>query len=61
MVQRLTYRSRHSYATKSNQHRIVKTPGLWEVGLPDHQEESKWPKMSYYWQENSRDPSPETN
>ncbi|CAH8267103.1 unnamed protein product [Arabidopsis lyrata] len=27
MVQRLVYRSRHSYATKSNQHRIVKTPG----------------------------------
>ncbi|KAB2633516.1 60S ribosomal protein L34-like [Pyrus ussuriensis x Pyrus communis] len=27
MVQRLTYRTRHSYATKSNQHRIVKTPG----------------------------------
>ncbi|XP_056850219.1 60S ribosomal protein L34-1-like [Raphanus sativus] len=28
MVQRLVYRSRHSYATKSNQHRILKTPGL---------------------------------
>lgn len=28
MVQRLTYRKRHSYATKSNQHRIVKTPGM---------------------------------
>eukprot|EP00252_Welwitschia_mirabilis_P006811 TRINITY_DN1770_c1_g1_i1.p2 TRINITY_DN1770_c1_g1~~TRINITY_DN1770_c1_g1_i1.p2 ORF type:complete len:121 (-),score=16.29 TRINITY_DN1770_c1_g1_i1:185-547(-) len=27
MVQRLTYRKRHSYATKSNQRRIVKTPG----------------------------------
>ncbi|WJX23071.1 60S ribosomal protein L34 [Trifolium repens] len=27
MVQRLTYRGRHSYATKSNQHRVVKTPG----------------------------------
>ncbi|KAL0381059.1 UNVERIFIED_CONTAM: 60S ribosomal protein L34 [Sesamum angustifolium] len=27
MVQRLTYRARHSYATKSNQHRVVKTPG----------------------------------
>ncbi|KAL8269026.1 hypothetical protein R6Q59_002824 [Mikania micrantha] len=27
MVQRLTYRRRHSYATKSNQHRVVKTPG----------------------------------
>jgi len=27
MVQRLTYRKRHSYATKSNQHRVVKTPG----------------------------------
>ncbi|KAG8388683.1 hypothetical protein BUALT_Bualt02G0150900 [Buddleja alternifolia] len=26
MVQRLTYRGRHSYATKSNQHRVVKTP-----------------------------------
>lgn len=28
MVQRLTYRKRHSYATKSNQTRVVKTPGL---------------------------------
>ncbi|KAI3985889.1 hypothetical protein MKX01_026675 [Papaver californicum] len=27
MVQRLTYRSRHSYATKSNQNRVVKLPG----------------------------------
>ncbi|KAI3931254.1 hypothetical protein MKX01_040171 [Papaver californicum] len=27
MVQRLIYRSRHSYATKSNQNRVVKTPG----------------------------------
>ncbi|KAK8672625.1 hypothetical protein V6N13_110990 [Hibiscus sabdariffa] len=27
MVQRLIYRTRHSYATKSNQHRVVKTPG----------------------------------
>merc|ERR1711934_1303130 len=27
MVQRLTYRRRHSYATKSNQVRKVKTPG----------------------------------
>ncbi|VFQ95251.1 unnamed protein product [Cuscuta campestris] len=27
MVQRLVYRTRHSYATKSNKHRIVKTPG----------------------------------
>ncbi|KAL8464991.1 hypothetical protein ACS0TY_034464 [Phlomoides rotata] len=27
MVQRLTYQLHHSYATKSNQHRIVKTPG----------------------------------
>ncbi|GMP28891.1 hypothetical protein CsSME_00004245 [Camellia sinensis var. sinensis] len=26
MVQRLTYRKRHSYATKSNQNRAVKTP-----------------------------------
>uniref|UniRef100_A0A0D9X884 Uncharacterized protein n=1 Tax=Leersia perrieri TaxID=77586 RepID=A0A0D9X884_9ORYZ len=26
MVQRLTYRKRHSYATKSNQTRVVKTP-----------------------------------
>ncbi|KAM7269472.1 hypothetical protein ACFE04_024969 [Oxalis oulophora] len=26
-AQRLTYRARHSYATKSNQHRVVKTPG----------------------------------
>lgn len=27
MVQRLVYRKRHSYATKSNQTRVVKTPG----------------------------------
>ncbi|KAA8547988.1 hypothetical protein F0562_004417 [Nyssa sinensis] len=27
MVQRLTYRKRHSYATRSNQNRVVKTPG----------------------------------
>ncbi|KAJ7527526.1 hypothetical protein O6H91_16G059600 [Diphasiastrum complanatum] len=27
MVQRLTYRRRHSYATRSNQTRVVKTPG----------------------------------
>ncbi|XP_024380475.1 large ribosomal subunit protein eL34 [Physcomitrium patens] len=27
MVQRLTYRRRHCYATKSNQTRVVKTPG----------------------------------
>jgi large subunit ribosomal protein L34e len=27
MVQRLTYRRKHSYATKSNKQRIVKTPG----------------------------------
>ncbi|CAM8923015.1 unnamed protein product [Rhodiola kirilowii] len=27
MVQRLTYRKRHSYSTKSNQNRVVKTPG----------------------------------
>merc|ERR1711862_121232 len=27
MVQRLTYRRRHSYATKSNKTRVVKTPG----------------------------------
>ncbi|KAJ9185704.1 hypothetical protein P3X46_005301 [Hevea brasiliensis] len=27
MVQRLTYRKRHSNAAKSNQHRVVKTPG----------------------------------
>eukprot|EP00891_Asterochloris_glomerata_P000522 jgi/Astpho2/522/e_gw1.00011.184.1_t len=27
MVQRLTYRRRHCYATKSNRVRIVKTPG----------------------------------
>ncbi|RWW23978.1 hypothetical protein BHE74_00050921 [Ensete ventricosum] len=27
MVQRLTYRKRHGYATKSNQTRVVKTPG----------------------------------
>ena len=27
MVQRLTYRRRHSYATKSNKQRILRTPG----------------------------------
>ena len=27
MVQRLTYRRRHCYATKSNKQRVVKTPG----------------------------------
>eukprot|EP00242_Pyramimonas_sp_CCMP2087_P004270 CAMPEP_0198198980 /NCGR_PEP_ID=MMETSP1445-20131203/2326_1 /TAXON_ID=36898 /ORGANISM="Pyramimonas sp., Strain CCMP2087" /LENGTH=121 /DNA_ID=CAMNT_0043868671 /DNA_START=95 /DNA_END=457 /DNA_ORIENTATION=+ len=27
MVQRLTYRRRHSYATKSNRTRVLKTPG----------------------------------
>uniref|UniRef100_A0A7S0WNQ4 60S ribosomal protein L34 n=1 Tax=Pyramimonas obovata TaxID=1411642 RepID=A0A7S0WNQ4_9CHLO len=27
MVQRLTYRRRHSYATKSNKTRVLKTPG----------------------------------
>ncbi|KAJ3695621.1 hypothetical protein LUZ60_000998 [Juncus effusus] len=27
MAQRLTYRKRHSYATKSNQTRVLKTPG----------------------------------
>ncbi|RAL50842.1 hypothetical protein DM860_015989 [Cuscuta australis] len=27
MVQRLVYRTRHSYATKSNKQRVVKTPG----------------------------------
>nr|XP_016504413.1 PREDICTED: 60S ribosomal protein L34-like [Nicotiana tabacum] len=26
MVQRLTYQKRYNYATKSNQHRVVKTP-----------------------------------
>lgn len=42
MVQRLTYRSRHSYATKSNQHRVVKTPGtslslspIFTISVPD--------------------------
>ena len=32
MVQRLTYRRRHSYATKSNKVRKVKTPG--GIALP---------------------------
>eukprot|EP00008_Paramoeba_atlantica_P009990 CAMPEP_0201481812 /NCGR_PEP_ID=MMETSP0151_2-20130828/6078_1 /ASSEMBLY_ACC=CAM_ASM_000257 /TAXON_ID=200890 /ORGANISM="Paramoeba atlantica, Strain 621/1 / CCAP 1560/9" /LENGTH=71 /DNA_ID=CAMNT_0047864185 /DNA_START=62 /DNA_END=274 /DNA_ORIENTATION=+ len=27
MVQRVTYRRRHAYATKSNRTRVVKTPG----------------------------------
>ncbi|CAA6659777.1 unnamed protein product [Spirodela intermedia] len=40
MVQRLTYRRRHSYATKSNQHRIVKTPAGVSVG----EEEASGPK-----------------
>jgi hypothetical protein len=34
MVQRLTYRKRHSYATKSNQTRVVKTPGAGAVACP---------------------------
>jgi large subunit ribosomal protein L34e len=29
MVQRLTYRRRHSYATKSNKQRVLRTPGAW--------------------------------
>lgn len=29
MVQRLTYRRRHAYATKSNRTRVVKTPGIY--------------------------------
>jgi ribosomal protein L34E len=33
MVQRLTYRKRHSYATKSNQTRVVKTPGTLDLFL----------------------------
>lgn len=34
MVQRLTYRRRHSYASKSNTQRIVKTPGApWDAQL----------------------------
>ena len=33
MVQRLTYRRRHAYHTKSNRTRIVKTPGLYGVVL----------------------------
>ncbi|XWS23193.1 hypothetical protein CRYUN_Cryun29cG0100100 [Craigia yunnanensis] len=33
MVQRLTYRTRHSYATKSNQHRVVKTPCTLSLSL----------------------------
>jgi hypothetical protein len=32
MVQRLTYRKWHSYATKSNQTRVIKTPG--DIPLP---------------------------
>ncbi|KAE8707357.1 60S ribosomal protein L34 [Hibiscus syriacus] len=38
MVQRLTYRTRHSYATKSNQHRVVKTPGGKLVYQPQRRE-----------------------
>jgi len=34
MVQRLTYRTRHSYATKSNQTRVVKTPGKHLISAP---------------------------
>jgi ribosomal protein L34E len=33
MVQRLTYRRRHSYHTKSNRTRIVKTPGEQGAGM----------------------------
>ena len=36
MVQRLTYRRRHSYATRSNKVRKVKTPGVlrsWSIPI----------------------------
>jgi len=36
MVQRLIYRKRHSYATKSNQHRVVKTPGNFSSPLQSY-------------------------
>ncbi|RZR82554.1 hypothetical protein BHM03_00009003 [Ensete ventricosum] len=67
MVQRLTYRKRHSYATKSNQTRVVKTPGKypilaslicfrrrWEACLSVHEQEGEWAKMPCDWQEDSR-------
>ncbi|GFZ14405.1 ribosomal protein L34 [Actinidia rufa] len=54
MVQRLTYRKRHSYATKSNQHRIVKTPCTREVSVSEHQEEGKWTQVPCDWEENPR-------
>ncbi len=45
MVQRLTYRRRHCYATKSNQTRVVKTPGQSSrplVSWPSHSVPKFW-------------------
>lgn len=39
MVQRLTYRRRHSYATKSNRQRVVKTPGA--IGESVHADDQR--------------------
>ncbi|KAG4914989.1 hypothetical protein JHK87_052546 [Glycine soja] len=36
MVQRLTYRKRHNYATKSNQHRVIKTLFLVLIGSVEY-------------------------
>lgn len=38
MVQRLTYRRRHCYATRSNKTRVVKTPGSLAWTLSDSQQ-----------------------
>ncbi|KAJ6294381.1 hypothetical protein OIU76_022454 [Salix suchowensis] len=59
MVQRLTYRKRHSYATKSNQHRVVKTPGG-KLIYQTTKKRASGPQVPSYWQEDSRDPSLET-
>jgi large subunit ribosomal protein L34e len=45
MVQRLTYRRRHCYATKSNQTRVVKTPGGKSV-FQTAKKRAKGPKCS---------------
>ncbi|AQK50759.1 60S ribosomal protein L34-3 [Zea mays] len=54
MVQRLTYRKRHSYATKSNQTRVVKTP------VPVHQEARERTEVPSHREEDPRNSTPET-
>ncbi|KAJ1376151.1 Ribosomal protein L34Ae [Sesbania bispinosa] len=41
MIQRLNYRKRHSYATKSNQHSVVKTPDTYLCGKLVYQSTKK--------------------